>query len=76
MSDSTTIGKVTNGATGKSAVTILMPNDTVNFQATADGIAADLSPGESDIIVLYGSDQLVPTTDNPTNGKFRVTVAR
>jgi hypothetical protein len=75
LSDSTTIGKVTNGATGKSAVTILMPNDTVNFQATADGVAADLSPGESDIIVLYGSDQLVPTTDTPGNGEFKVTVA-
>ena len=75
LSDSTTIGKVTNGATGKSAVTILMPNDTVNFQSSADGSLVDLSAGKSDIVVLYGSDQLVPTAETPASGEFKVTVA-
>lgn len=73
--DSITIGKVINGATGKSAVTILMPNDTVNFQAAADGTVADLSAGESDIIVMYGSDRLTPSIKDLRRGEFKVSLA-
>jgi len=77
--DQITIVRIEQGATGRSALTTVLTNESHTYQAdrgvTGNATVADFSSGATDIVVFYGATRLKPVTGEPGAGEFKVEVS-
>ena len=75
LSDTLTLVRLEDGATGKDAVTIILTNESHTYQASRTGeIDTDnLDGGATDIIVFYGTTRLTPVEGELVDDSFKVT---